>query len=62
MNDTDTHGVRTRTHSLALVCRLTWRSSWDAQKQEGWYTGELNGVVGQLPSTYVRIVEEGMCL
>lgn len=38
--------------------RITWRASWDENAQEGWYTGELNGAVGQLPSTYVEIVQD----
>jgi hypothetical protein len=37
------------------VIKITWRSSWDEETQEGWYTGHINGRTGQLPSTYVQI-------
>jgi hypothetical protein len=35
--------------------KISWRSSWDEETQEGWYTGHLDGRTGQLPSTYVTI-------
>jgi hypothetical protein len=38
--------------------RITFKSSWDEDTQEGWYTGELRGQTGLLPSTYVTIIED----